>query len=58
MIRNLLDIETPDRWVECDDFKYPAGGNPWTELYTEQACKCIAGVVAIDDLDTAAFDFN
>ncbi|WP_243614830.1 hypothetical protein [Shimia aestuarii] len=52
MIRNLLDVATPDRWVECDDFKYPAGGNPWTELYTEQACKSIAGAVAIDDPDT------
>lgn len=52
MIRNLLDVETPDRWVDCDDFKYPAGGNPWTELYTEQVCEGIAGAVAIDDADT------
>ncbi|WP_072775751.1 hypothetical protein [Marivita hallyeonensis] len=52
MIRNLLDVATPDRWVECDDFKYPAGGNPWTELYTEKACQEIADTVAIFDPDT------
>lgn len=52
MIRNLLDVASPDRWVYCDDFKYPAGGNPWTELYTEQVCQEIAATVAISDPDT------
>jgi hypothetical protein len=52
MIRNLLNVETPDRWVDCDELKYPAGGNPWTELYTEHVCEVIAGTVAIDDPDT------
>ncbi|SFR35102.1 hypothetical protein SAMN04488005_0761 [Yoonia tamlensis] len=52
MIRNLLDVETPDRWVECDDFSYPEGGNPWTEIYTEQICQEIAAAVAITDPDT------
>lgn len=52
MIRNLLDVASPDLWVDCDDFKYPAGGNPWTELYTEQVCQEIAATVAISDPDT------
>ncbi|MEP3297857.1 MAG: hypothetical protein ABJO27_15530 [Pseudoruegeria sp.] len=52
MIRNLLDLATPNRWVDCDEFKYPAGGNPWTELYTEKVSENIAGTVAIDDPDT------
>lgn len=52
MIRNLLDVTTPDRWIECEDFKYPWGGNPWTELYTEQICQEIAATVAISDPDT------
>ncbi|MGB0661273.1 MAG: hypothetical protein ACPGNV_14000 [Mangrovicoccus sp.] len=52
MIRNLLNVATPDRWVECDEFKYPAGGNPWAELYTEQVCQEIAATVAISDPDT------
>lgn len=51
MIRNLLDVETPDRWVDCDEYRYPSGGNPWTELYTEQVCQHIAAKIAISDQD-------
>jgi len=49
MIRYLLDLETPDRWVDCDEYKYPSGGNPWTELYTEQVSQDIAAKAAISD---------
>lgn len=49
MIRYLLDVETPDRWVDCDEYKYPSGGNPWTELYTEQVSQDIAAKAAISD---------
>lgn len=49
MIRKLLDVETPDRWVDCDEYKYPSGGNPWTELYTEQVSHDIAAKAAISD---------
>lgn len=52
MIRDLLDVTTLARWVDCDKFKYPAGGNPWTELYTEQVCQDISATVAIFDPDT------
>ncbi|WP_164658406.1 hypothetical protein [Tropicibacter sp. Alg240-R139] len=52
MIRNLLDIVSPDRWVDCAEYKYPSGGNPWTELYTEQVCQDIAAKVGISDQDT------
>lgn len=49
MIRNLLDVASPDRWVDCREFTYPAGGNPWTELYTEQVCQNIAAKIAVTD---------
>ena len=52
MIRNLLDVTKPDRWVDCDEFKYPFGGNPWTELYTEKVCQDISAKVAISDPET------
>jgi hypothetical protein len=52
MIRHLLNAQTPDRWVDCDELKYPKGGNPWTDLYTEEACKQIAREVGIDNPDT------
>lgn len=51
MTRDLLNVDTPDRWVNCDARKYPAGGNPWTEIYTQQVSQEIAVAIAINDPD-------
>ncbi|WP_282129436.1 hypothetical protein, partial [Roseobacter litoralis] len=49
MISKLKGAITPERWINCDEHKYPEGGNPWTEIYTDDICQMIAKASGIGE---------